>query len=284
MGVHGLQYAVVRNIHGRSLARTLLERGKICSLRQSFVGGGIFAGGTVSMAKEVAYLALTPTAGRSMDRLAALQRVAPGKRTRKPVVVHPNEQYVGTMSRRTAIDYAQVRDSQRQGPLLHQPTIEVLQRWGVYGASNPERTADDMLGEQVERGFAPFVALDIHRLLSKHGQEGALSLDWCVKFAGALATRKALDGHGELGLSFRPDYGGDPMHLAQAIDGRLSETPHGEIIQAIADSLPAKQPHLRVTLGVPPAAFNNELIAMGWQAGSRSLVDAVHASALASGA
>ncbi len=270
MGVRGLQYAVVRNLHGRDVALQLVADGMVHSLHQSFAGPGLIR-------------LVMPSVAGSLGKLVPLQRVAVQKQKRTlPTVVHPNEQYLGDHPNRPPINYKALSALSEYGPFLHQPTVEVLERWRVLWPRQPERTAQDMLAEQHLRGFDRLgVALDTHHLLARRGGMEPLDLEWCQRFVGELASFGAFADPGEVQLSFRPDFGGKRAHLVQALEGNLDQTPHGHLLGAIADRMPEDQEDVNVLLEVRASEFKNEDIDVGYQRGNRLLAQALGGSALA---
>ncbi len=218
-----------------------------------------------------------PNVAGSLDKLEPLESAnAELHGDFMPLVVHPNEQFLGNRPIRKPINYKQIRDSGNHGPLLYQPTVEVLDRWRVLNRNDAKSTAEDMLEVQERLGFHHIgVALDLHHLQAKRGKYEALNLDWCIKFAGELAALGALEYPGEVQMSFRPDFGGDQSHLAMAVNGALPDTPHGQIFKNIVDEMPSWQRTLRVTTEVLADLFNKQEINLSYIQGNRRLIEAI---------
>lgn len=242
-GSTGIQYMPIRSLRHSRMGQRLAAAGLITSLHQSFL--------TMQATKDYAYHAVIPTLQDSIPDLAAVQAVA---RKKLPMVVHPNEQYLNNQRPARYVDYSRLVRSGMFGPLLHQPTVEVLDAWNALGQIHVETEAEVMLREQKRHGFDG-VALDLYHLTAERAGLQR-STRWCADFAANLAAWGALDAPGEVQLSYRPDFGEDISSLDRAVHGSIYQSPQGQILAAIKHALPANQSDIRVTMEVPPAAFH----------------------------
>lgn len=188
-----------------------------------------------------------------------------------PVVVHPNEQHLGERSPTWNIDYPKLSASGSLGPLLHQPTVEVLHAWELYGNDMPpQEAADSVLDIQTQRGFAG-IALDLHHLTAKRaGMQ--LNPDWVDSFVATLAAKGGLATSSELQVSVRPDFGGSESDVMSAVDGDFLTTRIGQLALIARDNLPPSQETLRITVEVPAKVFKPY---GGYEYGNRAIVDAL---------
>jgi hypothetical protein len=243
-GSSGYQYTPVRSIHPH-MGRQLAAAGLIATLHQSWLERN-------SIPNRIRGFVL-PSLEESMPLLHKVQTALPDN-TRPPLVVHPHEQALGGKICRRIINYEHLAQLDIYGPMLHQPTVEVLRAWGVL-SQDAGQTAEDMLEAQQERGFSG-VALDLHHLKAER-MGIRKSQQWCEDFAGSLAMQGALSGPSEVQLSFRPDFGDDSSNLHTAIHNfRLPETSQGRMLTAIRDGLADNptdpEPSLRMTIEVRP--------------------------------
>lgn len=269
IGAHGLQFAAVDNIFYDDIAENLIEAGRVHSFHQSFAETGL---ARLFMSRPV----------ESLLDLAPLEQKASIKFGMwLPLIVHPNEQYLGDKPKRAPLNFKNIRNSGIHGPLLHQPTVEVLSRWSVLSLKDPVRTAQDMLEVQGRLGFdEKAVALDLHHIQAQRGGFEALGLDWCIGFAGQLAAQGSLEYPGEVQMAFRPDFGGDMNHLILALSGNLPATPHGQIFKEIIGSLPPWQSTLRITTEVLSRMIAKTHAGMNYIEGNHQLMTAINQMAL----
>jgi hypothetical protein len=205
--------------------------------------------------EAVGRAAVIPLMSGSLERLAPIQEAA-GRRL--PVTAHPNQQQPPGRPG-VEIDYRLEADQFTE--IRHQPTVDTLRAWRVL-SDDPEQTVEDMIGAQQNHGFSS-VAWDTH-----HAQE--------ERYGYSLSDPEAMVGRlGELGRlgSIQINLTLDAPSLKKAVDGNLHKTPHGRMLETVADSLPEDQT-LNIVTEVAADSFGrigiqNEAL------GNRMLVEAI---------
>lgn len=271
-GYEHMQYMPVRGLHA-AVADRLVADGTITSLHQSWMN--VQKGSSL---KDKLMQAVFPGIEGSMHKIDALEDLAPHDK-RLPIIVHPYGQHLGGNPAYHTLDYTQMKALWQYAPLLHQPTAEVLDLWGILD-KDAARTAEQLVDAQREHGLEG-VALDLHHLTTVRNK---INLDqygrrWRENFVGALAAYGGLRYPSELQVSLRPEFGGDPAHVGDFLGGKFDKTPHGRMLVSIAESLPEDQTDLRVTTEILPSAWQSAGLA--WQEGNRKLVQAIQTSPLA---
>jgi hypothetical protein len=238
-GYDGVQYTPVRALYPTQFEE-LAEQGAVTSFHESWAHGA-----------DWAYRAILSGREESIARIEGLQAKLP---QRVPTVVHPNGQLLGGRLPGGIIDYRMLRDQGVLGPLLHQPTVEVLHAWGlVKPGLGADQAAEQLKDVQQYHGFDG-VALDLHHLVSRRGGR-RLRPEWIKTFVAVLADQGMLQFPSEVQVSLRPDFGAASGDIDKLLHDGFATTITGGLLRHIKENLPATQRRLRVTAEVPASAF-----------------------------
>jgi len=261
-GYGGLQYTPVRTPYSHRFDE-LAEEGYVTSFQQSWAHGLHPA--------QVVFRTVLSGVKASTERIEQLRERLPiERRGETPTIVHPNEQYLGGRPRTGRIDYNAWQRTGVLGPLLYQPTVEVLHAWGRLQVLPADKAADSLMSAQIAYGFDN-IALDLHHITTERaGMQ--LSPDWVDAFVARLAANGALANNSEVQVALRPDFGGEPGDAVKVMEGDFIETRAGELLGIIKANLPEGQERLRVTTEIPPGAFRRS---GGYRMGNQAVCAAI---------
>lgn len=232
--------------------------------REAWRGGGTIAAAKAAL-KQAGLIVALP---RLEDSLAKLERVQDAAGHKLPVIVHPNEQWLGEKPSGRQVDYRTIRRSGTFGPLRYQVTAELLERWGVL-SKNSEQMVEDMYATVEERKEFDEAVVDGHHIIMRRG---GVKIDDPAAVAGKMARDNKLS---ELQICFRPDFGGDPDELKSVLDTGFDGTKQGEIITAVGQELPPGT-DLYAVIETPEAAFS--AAGINYWDGLKSLAEITRAS------
>lgn len=137
--------------------------------------------------------------------------------------------------------YRKLRESGIFTDIRWQPTVELMVNRGTL-SEDPVRTIQDTVAVMQEDGFGNEdgtgkVDFDINHLLSRR-QGRQLDRTAVIEMGEYLAATGLM---GSCEYSVQPRLGGDESVIYETLDGNIGNTPHGEIIAAIANSTPPGQ-------------------------------------------
>lgn len=183
-----------------------------------------------------------------------------------PVIVHPFGQMLGDGDRLTRRNYTEWVAGGRVGPLLCQPTAELAVGRGVR-SKDPVRTADNLI-ESLDWDGIHDMALDTGHLFSErpyNGEHVQFSPDEALAISKRLATIRRV---ARVELSVQPRFH-TLDNLRDIMDGNLTETPQGQAIQTVYETV--SHDGFIPEMGVEIPAYAFEAIGMNYQTGHNRL-------------
>lgn len=239
----GFEWSDVRFPAAQRAGRLLAERGLIQTLHESWnerTGISALSDGLEGVKIAVAFRRLDACYG-------ALTKVQAATSGRLPIIMHPQGQYLGGSKPRRP---RQTMPHGMFAELWYQPTAEWAAHYGIAtDSADTAAVAEQIIFQQQVSGLDR-MAIDLHHIQSERNGH---------KFRDPTGLAVALASSGfmaELQVALRPDFGGRIQELEAATRGQLQATQTGEILTAIAESLPVNT-KMRIVSEVPASEITN---------------------------